>query len=101
MKLPIFLTQSRDLMLMQTKWKSILDILLGNPSLQTSILSDVPLINGTTTINHLLGQSLTGWRIIGINAAATIYDKQASNQTPNLTLILTSNAACVVTLEVF
>ena len=88
-------------MLLQTKWKSILDVLLSNPSLQSSILQNVSLINGTNTINHLLGRKLVGWRIIGINAAATLYDKQATNSRSDLTLILVSNAACIAQIEVF
>jgi hypothetical protein len=61
----------------------------------------VALANGTTVVNHLLGRKLIGWRIIGINGAATIYDQQASNQTPALTLVLVSNAAVIANLEVF
>lgn len=95
------LPQQLDWEVARTRWKSILDVLLGNPSLDCSILPSVALINGTTVVNHLLGRKLTGWRIVGINAVATIYDKQSSNQTPDLTLVLTSNAAVTVSLEVF
>ena len=101
MKLPIFLSNIQPLTLMQNKWSSILDVLLGNPSLDSSILKGVALANGTTVVNHLLGRKLIGWRIIGINGAATIYDQQASNQTPALTLVLVSNAAVIANLEVF
>jgi hypothetical protein len=87
--------------MMQTKWKSILDILLKNKSLQSQILNNISLINGTTVINHGLGRTLVGWRQIGLNGAASIYDGQASNQTPEMTLILISNAAVQINLEVF
>lgn len=100
MQLPYIQTEG-VLTMIQTKWRSILNPFLANPSLQSIILKDIALINGTTTINHLLGRTLTGWRIIRINAAATIYDKQATNQSPDLTLVLVSNAACTVSLEVF
>lgn len=97
MQLPLGLTLS----LMQTKWASILNSLIANPSLQSSILSAVNLVSGTTVVNHLLSRKLIGWRIVGINGVASIYDKQATNQTPQTTLILVSNAPVQVTLEVF
>lgn len=100
MILPLFKLADQATSLLQSKWKSILDPLLSNPSNQASILPSVSLINGTTVINHLLGRKLIGWKVIGITAAATIYDKQATNQTPDKTLVLVSNAACVVNLEV-
>lgn len=97
MQLPKGLT----LPLLQTKWAAILNPLLGNPSLDSLILENVSLNNGTNVINHTLGRKLQGWRIIRIGGAATIYDQQDSNQTPSLTLVLVSNAAVVVSLEVF
>lgn len=101
MQLPLFQTAVKELSLMQTKWKSILDPLLGNLSSQSSLLPNVALNNGTTVVNHMLGRKLIGWSIVGINGAATIYDQQASNQTPQSTLVLISNAAVTVSLEVF
>jgi len=95
------LPKGLDLPLMQTKWAAQLNPLLSNPSLASIILSPVVLINGTNTINHTLGRKLTGWRIVGINAAATIYDQQATNSMTDLTLILVSNAAATISLEVF
>ena len=85
----------------RTKWKSILDVLLGNPSLNCSILQDVSLANGTTVINHRLGRKLQGWRVVRIDGAATIYDQQDSNPNPQLTLVLVSSAAVITSLEVF
>lgn len=87
--------------LMQTKWKSILDVLLRNPSLQSRIIKNIPLAASTNSINHGLGRPLQGWRQIGLNGASSIYDEQASNQTPELTLILVSSAAVTISLEVF
>lgn len=101
LNLPYLITQLKDLSLLQSKWGAILNPFLANPSNQASILKNVALVNGTTTVNHKLGEKLHGWRIVGINAAATIYDKQATNQTPDLTLVLVSNAACVASIEVF
>ncbi len=95
------LPQQLDWETARTKWKSILDILLGNPSLDSIILNDVPLKNGFTTVNHKLGRKLIGWRIIRLNAIATIYDQQNTNQMPDKTLILVSNASVIASLEVF
>lgn len=99
--LPIFQTKIQELLLLQNKWSAILNALISNPSLQSNILSSISLNNGTTVINHLLGRKLTGWRVIGINGAATIYDNQTTNQTPQTNLVLISDAAVVVNLEVF
>jgi hypothetical protein len=96
-KLPFGLTISQ----MQTKWKSALDPLLGNPSLNTSILANVSLASGSNIINHGLGRNLTGWRVVRCRASATFYDTQDANSHPSLTLLLTSSAAVVIDLEVF
>jgi len=87
--------------MMQTKWKALIDPFLSRLSLNSVLLQSVSLINGTTVVNHTLGRKLTGWRVVGIDAAATIYDQQASNPQPDLTLVLVSNAVAVVSLEVF
>lgn len=100
--------------LMQTKWASIIDPFLINPSLSTSILVKQPLVSGTNSINHLLGRKLQGWRIVrrrqfvstGSPTAYDIYDLQDQNQAPNLTLLLTCDQGTptnpvVVDIEVF
>ena len=97
MQLPRGLT----LELMQTKWASVLNPLIANPSLNSIILNNIPLSSGANTINHRLGRKLTGWRIVRLRASATIYDTQDSNPSPNLTLLLTSSATVVADIEVF
>lgn len=87
--------------LMQTRWAGLLDPLLGNPSVNSLILTEISLAIGSNSVNHTLGRKLTGWRVIRIRSAASIYDTQDSNQMPELTLLLTSSAAVVVDLEVF
>lgn len=101
MQLPLVSTNDKDLSQLSTKWKSILDPVIASPITQGSILSNIQLANGTTVINHLLGRKLVGWLVVGQNALASIYDNQASNQTPQLTLSLTSSAAVTVNLMVF
>lgn len=83
------------------RWKAILDPIIAIPANQSLILSGIKLVNGTNVINHTLARNLVGWIIIGINGVAEIYDTQASNQNPSQTLILISNAAVTVNLEVF
>lgn len=85
-------------MQLQTRWKSILDAILGLPQSQAILLKGVALINGTTIVSHKLGRVPQGWIVVDANAAATIYRSADFNET---TLALTSNAAVTVTLEVF
>lgn len=87
--------------LAQDQWAQQLNPLLANPLNNGSILKNVSLINGTTVVNHMLGRPLQGWKIIRQRAAASIYDVQDSNQMPESTLLLVSDAAVVVNLEVF
>lgn len=101
MNLPTLKTEDQDLSLMQSKWKSILDPIISNPANNSLVLSNLTLISGDNTINHLLGRKLQGWIVIGNSAATTFYDKQSSNQQPQLTLALHTSGACVVSLLVF
>lgn len=98
MQLPTWQSDDKDFQLMQNKWASILNPLLGKPMSSANILKGVQLINGTTVVNHLLGRNMQGWMISDIDAGATIYRSASFN---NLTLSLTSNAACTVNLVVF
>jgi hypothetical protein len=95
------LAQRLTLTQMQQQWASQLNPVLSNELLQGQLLQNQALNNGVTVINHKLGRPLVGWFIVGINAAATVYDSQATNQTPALTLVLNSNAAATVNLWVF
>lgn len=97
----MLLPKGLTLELMQTKWAGIINPLLTNPSLNSVILESVSLGIGSNSINHTLGRKLTGWRLVRLRAAATIYDTQDVNPMPDLTLLLTSNAVVTVDLEVF
>jgi uncharacterized membrane-anchored protein len=98
MQLPIFISQMKDLALMQTKWAGILNPFMANPSLNNNLLTGVALANGVTVINHLLGRTPLGWRIVDINGAATVYRSAPFSK---LTLTLTSSAAVTASIEVF
>lgn len=102
MTLPQFQSSDRNFQMMQNAWASQLDPILRNPATQSLLLKNVTLLTGTTnTINHLLGRVLQGWKIIRQRAAASIYDTQDLNASPQLTLTLITSANVVVDLEVF
>lgn len=101
MSLPTFNTTDKPFSLMQSNWASQLNPILANPTNNSSILKNIQLIVGTNTINHLLGKNLTGWNIVRKRGPAEIYDNQDTNQMPNLTLTLISDASVSVDIEVF
>lgn len=84
--------------LMLTKWASILNPLIANPTNNLSILDSFTLAAGNNQIPHKLDRIPKGWIQLDINAAATIYRYQAS--TINF-LYLNSSAPATVTLGVF
>ena len=98
MALPKFQSDNRDLQLLQSGWAQVLDPVLTNPSLKNLILKDIVLTTGANIINHRLGRTQQGWRIIDINGVATIYRSAAFN---DLTLTLTASAGVTISLEVF
>lgn len=73
----------------------------NNPLINGRMITGKVLASGSNIINHGLGRDLQGWFIVGINGAAVIYDTQATNANPSLTLLLTSNATVTVNLFVF
>ena len=98
MQLPLSQTTSKDLSLLQTRWKSILDPVLANPMTNISFLTKITLVSGDNQIPHLLGQTQQGWVITDINGAASIYRYLPFNSTY---LYLNSSAGVIVTLGVF
>lgn len=73
----------------------------SNPINGGTILTSISLSSGDNTIPHKLSQKLQGWFIVRIRGAATIYDKQDSNQSQDKTLVLNSSAAVTVDIFVF
>lgn len=96
MALPLNLPHSQ----MQTKWKSQIDPILGNPLNNMSLLQNVALANGTNIINHKLGRTMQGWVIADIQGVASIY-RPSTAPFNDLTLTLVSSAAVTVNLGVF
>lgn len=101
MALSKLLTDSRELNQVQQNVATALLPLESNPLAQGQILESQSLGIGDNTIYHNLGRTLRGWFITSINGAATIYDKQSTNTTPQVTLVLNSSAAVTVNLYVF
>lgn len=85
----------------QTTWATQIDPIIANPTINNLVLKNVSLVAGSNTINHRLGRALQGWNSVRIRAAATLYDQQDTNQTPQLTLVLVASAPVVVDLVVF
>lgn len=101
MSLPKFQDESRNFMQLQTTWASALDPLLASEITQGHQLDNVPLVVGTNVISHKLGSKLRGWMVVGVNGVVSVYDLQASNPMPDLTLKLVSNAVVNVNLWVY
>ncbi len=85
---------------MQTRWKAYLDPILANPLNGITILKDISLIDGSNTINHLLGRTMQCWFVTDIQGIATIY-RPSTSPFNALTLTLISSAAVTVSLGVF
>lgn len=101
MALPIFTTDNKDMTLLQTGWASQLNPLLRNPLSNGRLVQSLPIVSGINVIPHKLGRKLQGWIITRQNAAATFYDQQDSNSSPQLTLVLQSSAPVTVDIYVF
>lgn len=97
--LPIFQDDNRNFMMMQTKWASSLGPALSNPILNGNLITNVVLVSGNNTINHLLDRKYQGWFMVDQNASATFYS--VSSPMPDLTLIIHSSAPVNVSIYIF
>lgn len=102
MKLPIFQSKedqvsSVDFSLLQTKWASILNVLLGK-STSNSLIITAQVANGVNVINHLLGRKQQGWKVVDVDAAITLYRSAPFNAS---TLSLTASGTANISIEVF
>jgi hypothetical protein len=87
-----------SLLLLQTKWKSILDPIISNPTTNMAILENVVLASGNNQVAHKLQRMQQGWIITDINGAGTIFRYKAFNDTY---LYLTASTALTVNIGVF
>lgn len=98
MLLPLFKHPDQAIMLLQTKWKSVLDPILKNLLNQSVQLTDIQLRVGDTVFNHTLGRTPVGWVITDSNGAANIFRSKPFN---DKTLTLSSSASVVVSVLVY
>jgi hypothetical protein len=84
-----------------TNLQGIFTSLLGRVQLDSVVLQDVPITAGQNNIQHTLGRTLTGWKIVRLNGYAAFYDLQGSNPDPTNYLLLMASANCTVSLEVY
>lgn len=95
------LSPKLDWELANPKWAATLNPIIANPLMSGQIISGIKLNTGANVINHGLARKLVGYLVILNSAAQTFYDSQATNQRPDLTLILNSSGAATVSLYVF
>ncbi len=81
-----------------TLWASAINPFLANPLLQGNLILNQVMVNGSNSISHKLGRMPRGWYVVDQNASANFYRSQPFNST---SLILTSSAACTISLWVF
>lgn len=94
MQLPL----QKDIELLQTKWKAILDPVLKNPLTNMTILQNVVLYTGNNQVPHRLGKLQQGWLLIDVQGPATIYRYQGFTDSY---LYLNSSANVTISLGVF
>lgn len=100
--LPSFNTNDPAFGRMQSAWSNALNPLVDLPLLQGVLVKNIELTAGANIVNHGLGRSPQGYIITRAQDAATaLYDTQASNPRPALTLLITSSATCRVDLWIF
>ena len=88
MKLPLFQSKDQVMMLLQTRWKSLIDPVLVLKILNGGFVT-TGVAAGVNTIPHNLGRLQQGWIIVDNVAATTIYRTGPFNTT---NLILTASA---------
>jgi hypothetical protein len=88
----------KDLELLQTKWKAVLDPVLKNPLTNITILQNVILYSGDNQVSHRLGRMQQGWVLLDVQGPATLYRYQPFTETY---LYLNSSANVTVSLGVF
>jgi hypothetical protein len=95
------LPQKLDYEKMLTTWAQQLNPIIANPILNNGLLQNIVLKTGTNVINHKLGRKLIGWQTTRVRQPVGLHDEQDTNQTPQLTLVLVSDADVTIDLVVF
>ncbi len=95
------LSQKLPWELANPKWAAALNPLLANPLASGALIEGVVVASGDNVINHTLQRRLQGYFVVMNSAAVTFYDKQKTNQRPDLTLVLNATGAATISLYVF
>lgn len=95
-------TPDRVLNAVQEGIQSAFRPLIAKEILDGVLLVGVGVTAGTPLIlSHTLARTLQGWIVVGRNANAVVWDSQATNPTPERTLILNASATVTLNLWVF
>lgn len=86
----------------QQQWAAILNPAINSPILQGQLLEGIPLLVGLNQINHGLQRNWIGWIVVdNNNGALQLQVDPNNNQTPILTIPMTSSAVATISLWVF
>lgn len=94
-------SKDQDVTQLQYNIAQVVEPLTEQPLAYGNLIRSVVLAVGDNSVNHLLGQMLTGWIITRQRGSADIYDNQSNNSSAATTLILNSSAAVTVDIYVF
>lgn len=83
------------------RWAASINPVLANPLVGGNLLQGLVLKSGDNVINHGLGEKLQGYMVVLNSSAVTFYDKQSTNQKPDLTLVLNASGITTISLYVF
>lgn len=100
MQLPFVKTDDQSLMLMQTRWQSIINPVLALPILDGRLINNIPIQIGLNYIDHKLGRKQRGWIVADVDFTSQIY-RDPSRPLNDKTLYLISDQACTLALWVF
>lgn len=93
---------NKDLMTLQDNVQNFSQQLVDLELLSYSFLRSINLVSGQNNIiNHLLMRELLGVIVVRQSAQSDIWDNQAVNNRPDLTLYLNCSVNCTVSLIVF
>lgn len=87
--------------LANNKWAGTLNPLLANPIVNGSLLKNISVTTGANSIAHGLQRKLQGYIVVLNSANVTFYDTQATNQMPDIYLVLHASGAATISLYVF
>jgi myo-inositol-hexaphosphate 3-phosphohydrolase len=96
-----FNSENREITLLQANVEAALTALISTGLLNGALLTDIELSSGANTVEHKLGRKIQGRLIVAQSAAADLSDNISSSDNLEQNFVLTSSAACTVSLWVF